>query len=278
MSRVAVGIGLRDPHIEPLMALTDRSVIDVLEVMIDEALEPGPKRDAWRRLGARWPLIAHGTELGICDAAGPDPHYLEHIFETAKALYVHWYSEHLSFLRGGDVSLGHFAPMFDDEDSYATLAQSGEAVRAGLPCPLLLENPADILGAGADHPQAGAKLGRHFRRALQAADCGALLDLTNLVYNARNDHYEPQAFIDALDLDRVVEIHLAGGRQVDGLWLDSHDQAVDADALALLEEVARRAPQLRAVIVERDGRIPALPVLLAELDQVRLSLQRAGRA
>src|SRR5262249_2584283 len=82
---VAVGLGLRDVHVEPLLALRDRGALDVLEVMIDDALdapdetskaEP-PRRATWRRLGAKWPLVAHGTELGIAGADAPDAGYLD---------------------------------------------------------------------------------------------------------------------------------------------------------------------------------------------------------
>ena len=58
--RIAVGLSVRDPHLEELLQL-DRSAIDVVEVMIDEALDPGCKRNNWRKIGARWPLLAHGT-------------------------------------------------------------------------------------------------------------------------------------------------------------------------------------------------------------------------
>jgi uncharacterized protein (UPF0276 family) len=34
-------------------------------------------------------------------------------------------------------------------------------------------------------------------------------------------------------------------------------------------EVVRRAPQLRAIIIERDDRLPALAELLGEVEEVR---------
>ena len=43
-----------------------------------------------------------------------------------------------------------------------------------------------------------------------------------------------------------------------GLWIDSHDRAVHDEALALLAEVAPRAPNLRAVTLEWDEDIPPL--------------------
>lgn len=298
MERVAVGIGARDAYLEPLLQLQDRRALDVLEVMIDDALPssgaaPGApamreqlagRTRAWRRLGARWPLLAHGTELGIADAGGVRSAYVRDVHQALRDLFVHWYSEHLCFLRAGAQVLDHFGPVLGDAETQAALSRNAALVRAGCPCPLLLENPADVLGlasaalAPGAVTDAGRRGGRAFADALRAADAGALLDLTNLVLNARNDGYEPQAFLDELPWERVVQVHLAGGHQEEGLWIDSHACPVDAEALALLESVARRAPHLRAVIIERDERLPSLDALLQEVAQVRGVLARAGRA
>jgi uncharacterized protein (UPF0276 family) len=277
MERVAVGLGVRDPHLAALCALKDTRAIDVLEVMIDDGLSGGHRADAWRRLGARWPLVAHGTELGVADAAGVDEVYVERVGRALGAFHVRWYSEHLAFLNGGGVSLGHFGPVGDDAESLAAVARNAAVVRARIACPLLLENPADVLGFGAGSPGAGAALGRAFAAALGAADAGALLDLTNLVLGARNDGYEPRAFLEEVPWDRVVEVHLAGGHLHDGLWIDSHAHDVDAEALSLLGDVAARSPNLRAVIIERDDRLPPLEHLLAEVDAARGVLRARGR-
>lgn len=269
-TNISVGIGLRDPYVDELGALDDPTVIDVLEVMVDEVLSPGHKRAAWRKLGARWPLIAHGTELGIGDAAGVDDDYVARVHVALADLGVHWYSEHLAYLRAGGIELGHFAPLFHDEESLAVLTANAARVCDGLPCPLLLENPADILGYGTEAE--GSGLGAFFGRALEAASCGGLLDLTNLVYGARNDGYRVHDFLDALPWERVVEVHLAGGRRRGPLWIDTHSHPVDGEALELVSEVAQRAPQLRAIIVERDDRLPPLSALLAEVEEVRRRL------
>ncbi len=274
MERVSVGLSVRDEHLDGLLTLADRRALDVVEVMIDDGLVASSRRDAWLRLGARWPIVAHGTELGIADASGPSKTYVARVAGGLRAVHAHWYSEHLSFLRGADVELGHFAPAFGP-DLLAVLRESAREVAAACRCPLLLENPADVLGWGAE--EGGAALGGAFKSCLEAADTGALLDLTNLVLGARNDGYRAEEFLGALGFDRIVEVHLAGGRFDGSLWIDSHDHDVDEEALGLLEDVARRAPSLRAVIIERDERVPPLDRLLDEVAGVRQIISRAGR-
>lgn len=252
-----------------------RGRLDVLELMVDDALD-GARVADFRALAARFAVVAHGTELGIGAAEGVDADYVRRVASALAALHVRWYSEHLAFTRSFGIDLGHFAPISDSDEARAVLARNAGVVRAATRCPLLLENPADVLGWEAE--QGGAALGRGFARALEAADAGALLDLTNLVLGARNDGYVARDFLDAMDLERVVEVHLAGGRFDGALWIDSHDHDVDAEALALLHVVAPRAPNLTAVIIERDDRLPALASLLGEVDAVRATLRSIGRA
>lgn len=277
MERVAVGLGVRDVIADELLLLP-RGALDLLEVMIDDGLEDGPRRAVWRRLGAKWPLIAHGTELGVGDAAGLDAAYVARVGAALTSIHARWYSEHCSFLRAGGVELGHFAPLGGDSSTVDIIAANAAAVRGRVSCPFLLENPADVLGLFAEEGNAGASLGRAFHRTVTAADAGVLLDLTNLVLDARNHGFEASAFLHELPWERIVEVHLAGGHREGAVWIDSHAFDVDAEALELLHDVARKAPNLRGVIVERDDRIPSLDRLVGEVDRARAILGKTGRA
>jgi hypothetical protein len=276
VQRVSVGIGVRDAQLEELARLRDRKALDVLEVMIDDGLEPSPRVDAWRALGARWPLVAHGTELGVGGADPPAPAYLDRVGRALSNVGAQWYSEHLAFLGTASTALGHFAPLGDGADALGVLRENAALVRGGVRCPFLLENPSDILGWEVE--LGGKALGERYARALEASEAGALLDLTNLVLDARNGGFSVGEFLDVLPWERVVEIHLAGGRYDGTLHIDSHDHDVDAEALSLLGEAARRATNLRAVIIERDDRLPGLAHLLHEVERVRVELGKAGRA
>lgn len=274
----SVGIGLREPYIPALLALRDRGALDVLEVMIDDAQFDRRRMDRWRALGARWPLVAHGVALGIGDAIGLDDAYVRTVVDDLRAIGAHWYSEHLCFLRTGTraqpIELGHFAPLCLDEPDLAVLRENARALRARWGATFLLENPADILALQGEGDERGAQSGARFAAALRACEAGALLDLTNLALQSRNDRFDPRCFLDALDYERVIEVHLAGGRLApSGLWIDSHDHPVDELAWTLLAHVARRAPNLRAVIIERDDRLPPLDELLSEVARARSILR-----
>lgn len=282
---VAVGLSVREPWFDALHRLPtplrrgsgDAVPLDVIEVIVDRMLASRRQRRAYIALSERFPVIAHGVYLGIGDARGVDRTYLERVGRACADLGARWYGEHLCFLNGDGTPLEHFGPLGDDADTLRVLRANIDVVRSVCPTPFVLENPADVLGYLADGPAPGERLGRAFSRAVTHADVGALLDLTNLVYNARNDGYEAARFLDELPWDRVVQVHLAGGKEVHGLWIDSHEAAIEDEALRLLSDVVQRAPQLRAVIVEWDESLPELDGALGEVERARRVVKDAGR-
>jgi uncharacterized protein len=55
---------------------------------------------------------------------------------------------------------------------------------------------------------------------------------------------------DEVPRERVWEIHLAGGREYRGYWLDSHSSHIDDDLFAAAREIVGECPNLRAIVFE----------------------------
>src|SRR3546814_3192135 len=78
-----------------------------------------------------------------------------------------------------------------------------------------------------------------------------------------------------LPLERVWEIHLAGGDAVDGYWLDAHSGLVPDPLMELCRTWFPRLPNLKAVIFEiipdyLASKDMGLDVLLAQLEAIRV--------
>lgn len=89
-----------------------------------------------------------------------------------------------------------------------------------------------------------------WRTIAETSDCGIVLDLHNVWCNARNGRQQLDSLFDDLPLERVWELHVAGGEQVDGMWLDSHSGLVDSDLLEIASALVPRLPALRAITFE----------------------------
>ena len=91
------------------------------------------------------------------------------------------------------------------------------------------------------------------------SDCGILLDLHNLLANERNGREPVSDVLSDLPLERVLEVHVAGGFEFDGYYLDAHVGGPDRESLMLLADVLPCLPNVRAVTFE------AVPESLAAL-------------
>ena len=113
--------------------------------------------------------------------------------------------------------------------------------------------------------------------ACRETGCGVLLDVTNVYINARNAGEDPRAFIRALPLHSVRQLHLVGyAREADGTYVDCHSHAIQDDIWALYDYVmAFCSPDF--VIIERDDNFPEIAKLIAEADRARVPLDGDGK-
>ena len=197
--------------------------------------------------GAR---LLHGIGFPVGGLRPPDPSQLPPLLEMTAALSPPWMSEHLSFNRaggaGGEFLTGFLLPPRQTPAGVRAAADSIRAMAGELPVPLAVETGVNYLRPRRDEMSDG----RFTAAVLEAAGCGLLLDLHNLWANQRNGRQRVDEFLDEIPLERVWEIHLAGGTERHGYWLDSHAGGMPDP----LEEVAvamiPRLPNLRAIVFE----------------------------
>ena len=97
--------------------------------------------------------------------------------------------------------------------------------------------------------------------------CQLLLDVNNAYVSARNHGWDVDDYLAGLPLRHVRQVHLAGHAPGE-LRIDTHDRAV-CDAVWSLYARAMAACGPVATMIERDGDIPPLRELEAELDIAR---------
>jgi uncharacterized protein (UPF0276 family) len=205
------------------------------------------------RFAARRPVVAHSIGLSIGTAAFFDGEYVAEMARWQARYSFPWHSEHLSFFRlpGTDGADRHTAlamPVPYDREVLHLIADRVMAIRRTVPVPFLLENNVYFMAV----PEQEMTEPEFLNALTAASGCGLLLDLHNVYANARNHGFDGNAFLGQLDLSRVVEIHMAGGNEMDGIYTDSHFGPCPEEVWAMLRAVAPRAPNLRAVTFEFD--------------------------
>ena len=245
---------------------TDPSEIGCLEIVAEHFFDGGEEK--LRALSARYPICVHGLGLSLGTPGPLDRETVDRFVRVAAAADAQWVSEHIAFTRTADVDLGHLNPVRADAETIGVIADHAREVAAACGRPILLENIATDLRLD------GALAETEFlNRLCEAADCGLLLDVTNLYINARNHGFDAGRWLREIEPRRIVQLHVVGYTRADGRWRDFHAEPIQDDLWALIEDVMAYAP-VRAVILERDGHFPEPAALAAELR--RLATLHAG--
>ncbi len=239
-------------------------VLDYHPALLDEALECASDR----------PIVVHGLGLSIGSAAGWNEGYLRILDELQGRQPFLWHSEHLAFMLtttadGRPLHTGVPLPLPFTDEALELLCPRAAALGSRYDAPFLLENFTYYLP---DLPSDGGRDEVAFLNDLTArSGCGLLLDLYNFYCNAVNFSFDPYEALGRLRLDRVIEIHLAGGATHDGFQLDVHSKTTPEPVWELLEWVAPRAPHLAGIVYE----VMEQALALVGVDGIRSQLSRA---
>ncbi|NGM13547.1 DUF692 domain-containing protein [Verrucosispora sioxanthis] len=267
--RLGVGVGLR-AEIEQLV-VDHAEQIDWLELITEDYLFNPHRRATLAALREHFPLIPHGVELSIGSAEPVDEGYLSALAELVALVDAPWCSDHLCFTRAGGIALSALLPLPRTEEVVAAVADKVRHIQQVVGVPFLLENISAFIDLPGEMPDA-----EFLTRIVERADCGILLDLTNVYNNAVNHQFDPLTYLDAIPLERVVQVHLAGGTYAGDLLQDNHRTAVHTEVWDLLRHVLPHAP-ISGFMIERDGKLPDdFPEILADIARTREVIGTAG--
>lgn len=261
---LGVGLGYRQELKTTIMGASDR--IDFLELLTDQYMDMPPRKESEaRELAVAFPLVLHGVDLSVGTDQPPNMDYVRKINQVASWANPEWISDHLCFTQVPGINLGQLTPLSFNDEAVAVAARNIRLVARELEQPFAVENISYYFSS----PRSTMTEAEFLTRVVEEADCYILLDLTNVVNNAVNNSYDAEDFLNRIPLERVLQIHLAGGYWQDGVLLDTHSHPVPSDVLELLRRSAPRMPGLKAVMIERDQNFPPGDELLLELDHVR---------
>jgi len=260
-----LGIGLL--YQEQLLPFIEsqRACFDFLEVIPDllwadlgdhqspRYIENSQGIDLLQQLRAELPIVLHSIGLSIGSAYRFDRQHLAQIARWHEWLKFPWHSDHLAFILAAhgavEINAGVTLPLPYDQETLDLLAPRVAAIRARLPVPFLLENNVYFF----QYAQQDFDEAIFLNRLCDISGCRLLLDLHNLYTNSRNHHSDAYSFLDKLNLDHVLEIHVAGGMEVGGFYQDAHSDTSPPAVWELLDRVLPDCRNLGGVTFELLG-------------------------
>ena len=261
------GIGAKPQHFEALLA--DPGGPAFIEVHAENYLGAGGPPHAWLgRLRERYPVSLHGVGLSIGGEAALDEVHLDRIAALVERYQPAEFSEHLAWSSHGGVYFNDLLPLRYDHAALARVCAHLDRLQSRLGRRVLLENPSTYVEFDGGDFEEAQFIGEVVRRS----GCGLLLDLNNAYVSARNHGRDVIAYLDALPLAAVAQVHLAGhAHDTDSLGaellVDDHGSAVSAPVWDLFDRLVARLGPL-PTLVEWDNDVPDYAVLM----------EQAGRA
>ena len=226
--------------------------IDFLEIITEQYANSPPIWEELEEVGEKFQIIPHGIRMSIGSTLPLDKEYMRGIRRISEITKAPYYSEHLCMTRVPGVDIGHLSPLWFSEDVLQATIDKVNFVQDYLQKPLALENVTYLF----DLPHAPMSQTEFFNRMVDATGCLVLLDVTNVYINSMNHEFDGERFLDELPLDRVVQLHLAGGYWKDDVLIDGHCEKVEDGTWDLLKLVAEKTTMVRGSILEHDSNYP----------------------
>lgn len=190
------------------------------------------------------------------------PKRVRRLAACARALGAPVVSEHIAFVRAGGVEAGHLLPVPRTREALDVLAANIERTRRELPVPLALENIASFV----EWPESDLSESEFLTELVERTGVLLVLDVANVYANARNRGRDPLRELARLPVEQVAYSHVAGGREGEDFYHDTHTDRTPPEVLDLVTALRERTDT--PVMLERDGRFPPAAELFDELDAI----------
>jgi uncharacterized protein len=250
-----LGVGIvYNSALEPLLK-THPGLVEVLEIEPQTTWIETPNADApylvrveiqehLASLPGRKLVHSIGTPVG--GSVEADAAQIPLLKRAVERFQAPWVSEHLSFNLTPDFFTGFFLPPRQTEAGLKTYVEKVRRLRDGVGVPVAVETGVNYLRPRPDEIPDG----EFVANLVETADCGILLDLHNVYCNELNGRQTIDRFVSEVPLERVWELHLAGGFELEGFWLDAHSGALPARLEVLCRELIPSLPNLKAIVFE----------------------------
>lgn len=219
-----------------------------LEVGVEVSRGLDAHTRAWRAEGGR--TTYHFLDINLDEPDDFDEPWLAEVRTIADALQPAWMCGDAGLWHFGRRERGHMIllPPVLSTDAATAMAEGVVTLRDAVGYEVLPENPPGRVFVGNLH------LLDFFAQVCDRADTGQLLDCAHLAIYQRALGHDPLTGLDGFPLDRIVELHVAGGTPQEHAGLpfvdDTHGADVLPDTWTIFDYIVERAPNLRAIVFE----------------------------
>jgi hypothetical protein len=258
------GLGLRKPHYRDFLEGVTAVPVDFVEVISENFMVDGGRPlHVLKRVRERHPIALHGVSMSLGSADGLRDDYLRRLRSLADMIDPLFISDHLSWSRFGHFNSHDLLPLPYTKEALDVVSANILHAQDTLGRTMLIENPSSYVSFPCDMTE-----WEFLDAVCSRTGCSLLLDVNNIYVSASNHGFDAQAYLSGIPAACVCQIHLAGHSRGRDLLIDTHDKPVPDPVWSLYASALDRIGPV-ATMIERDGDIPPLSDLLAELELAR---------
>lgn len=268
------GIGLRGKHYDDILEQKPR--IGFIEVHPENYFGGGRHRHCLGKAREMYPLSLHAVGLSLGSDQQVDREHLRKFKELIDIYEPFQVSDHVSWSASGNAHLHDLLPLPYTAETLDRLCDNIDRTQEFFGREILIENPSSYISYAIDEMTEYSFMNEAARRT----GCFILLDVNNIFVQSFNHGIDARKYIDSIDAEKVREIHLAGHteREFDDgkLLVDTHNRPVRNEVWDLYEYTVMRLGSV-PTLIEWDGDIPDLSVLIGESDKAQKIIDKTGK-
>ncbi|MDO9182323.1 MAG: DUF692 domain-containing protein [Bacteriovorax sp.] len=250
------GLGLRSPHYSYL-ELQPATSAGWFEVISENYFQTrGRPRQILETLRADYPISCHGVSLSIASYEDFDWAYLHDLKKFYNEIEPFIVSDHLCFTGLQNNNTHNLLPVAYTQENLNHLSERIDKVQNFLGRTLAFEN----LSAYFNYQASTMTEWDFIAELTKKTDCNLLLDLNNIFVNSYNHQFDSDDFLNAIPFERVKELHLAGFRERDGFYFDTHSNPLYPELVELYKKVLKIKKNI-PTLYEWDEDIPSFEIL-----------------
>ncbi len=199
------------------------------------------------------PVLYHPSYINFCGSFTNSTSWLEATAKHIETVDSAWFAQDLAYCfwqegHSYSTQLGYFIPPIFNQASLELAIERVREVQAIVPVTVAIEPPPMCFIAG------NLDLFSFFGRIAEETNCAILLDMGHLVsYEMASGKYIEEQ-LDKLPKERVVEVHIAGGKVKQGeqgpIYVDAHECEIVNETWRMFEKMLPVLPNVKAVCFE----------------------------
>ncbi len=255
------GIGLRHQHLQQV--IDEQPNIAWLEVHSENFFYNNLAAEQLEQIAEHYPLSLHGIGLSLGSADALNQQHLQNLKNAITRFKPDLVSDHLSWSSINGNYLNDLLPLPYTQKSLNNFVDKIKQTQDFLGRQILIENPSSYLC----FKDSNIPEWEFFAALSGLSGCGLLLDVNNVFVSCFNHHYQVDDYLNSIDGEDVLEIHLAGytekvleqGR----VLIDDHSKPISSEVWDLYQTTLNKIGN-KPTLIEWDTNIPDLSVLLSE--------------